>query len=304
MAKKTDSQNPEKFPNIGEKLWQELINVDPKYTKQFTRNGFTGTSISHVHGRMVMTKLFGPHGLGWGFTASNFVDDGESVTCDGYLWYRPYYVDDSYPWDLVCDVNDSGSIGKMMENEDGTKRPTTDPKKGATRDAMNACLMALGHGANIYAGLLDPPAPPGKEGDPPNTNGQPGNNTGTQPTQGAGQGSQPKTGTSAGNAPPPAAGKNPQPAAPKAPPAEKKDPKAPENKEPPAQLSDSQQAVLTQLTQQHKLLKGCDFQFVDEMLWFKIKTPTNQTQLKELQTFGFQPRGNGHLYYGVSLKAA
>lgn len=300
MAKKTEGQSPDRFPNIGEKLWKELLNVDDKYTKPFTRNGFTGTSISHVHGRMVMTKLFGPHGLGWGFAASNFVDDGESVTCDGHLWYRPHYVDDSYPWELVCDVHDSGSIGKMMENDDGTKRPTSDPKKGAARDAMNACFMALGHGANIYAGLLDPPGPNnGQNGTPP-SNGQPGKNNGTPPSQENRQGQETGSGTSAGKAPPQGAGKNPSPAAEKSPPAERNK----TSQDPPAKLNDSQQAVLDQLTGQHKLLKACEYQFVEEMLWFKIKTPTNQTRLKELQEFGFQPRGNGHLYYGVSLKAA
>lgn len=51
MAKKTDSQNPEKFPNIGEKLWQELINVDPKYTKQFKRAFFPGERRNRPSGR-------------------------------------------------------------------------------------------------------------------------------------------------------------------------------------------------------------------------------------------------------------
>ena len=200
-----DNETKSEFSPISDSLWTDITKVDEKYTRAYTKGDFTGTSIHHVHGRKVMTKKFGPHGLGWGFKTRNWEDDGTTVTCLGRLWYRPHYLDKSYPWDLVCEVFEIGSIGKLIENGNGTMKPTTDIKKGAATDAFNRCCMALGHGAEIYAGLVAPPDPKGNPQGQPNGAGNPdainGNMTPANGTPNGGSHNPPGSGVANGNQP-------------------------------------------------------------------------------------------------------
>lgn len=128
-------------------LWERLCNIHKDFTSPFERNGKSFTSISHVHGRALMTAIFGPQGTGWGYEISDWTERRGILSCMVTLWYKPGLVSSAYDSEQVAMVSEYG--GTRLDNEDD------DVCKKTVTDALSRCFMALGHGADIHAGLRD-----------------------------------------------------------------------------------------------------------------------------------------------------
>lgn len=144
-------------------IWSQVEQTDPRYTKDFSRGGgFRGTAINATHLIRRATEIFGPCGIGWGYTVltSQFIpgapldDRGtlEQIHCIHLrLWY------------LQGDSRDSGARGEIEHfgqttfvgrNKNGFFTDEEAPKKSLT-DALTKCLSMLGFAADVHGGRYD-----------------------------------------------------------------------------------------------------------------------------------------------------
>lgn len=128
-------------------LWETIRNVDKAFLEPYpTEDGRILTGINVMHGRALFTAIFGPCGTDWGYDDSDWVTRGNVLTCKVTLWYKPHLIIPSYPAELVARVSEFGGA-KLNGDADVCKKALT--------SALKRCFMALGHGADIYAGLYD-----------------------------------------------------------------------------------------------------------------------------------------------------
>jgi len=142
-------------------LWDSVSEVDPLFTRQFTRGSFVGTSINPTYLAKQATEKFGPMGQGWGL---NIV---EEKYIDGHPIWTPkegapvlakihslrvelWYVLDGQKGS----VTQFGNTTFVGMGHEGMFTDEDAPKKSLT-DAMGKCLSLLGFGADIYTGIFD-----------------------------------------------------------------------------------------------------------------------------------------------------
>ncbi len=142
-------------------LWQQVEKTPTTAVKPANVNGQNITAIDTMHMVKLATKVFGPAGIGWGYSIDeDRFDQGAPVllkehvigyeqthTCRLTLWYD---------WQgKRGEVTQYGHTRAVYMTNKG--RFITDgeaPKKSAT-DAMKKCLSQLGFAADIYTGLFD-----------------------------------------------------------------------------------------------------------------------------------------------------
>lgn len=134
-------------------LWHAVETTDPHFTKAFTRGGgFKGTATNATYQARKATEMFGPCGLGWGWTVlSEEILEGVDGTKVHKILLRLWYE-----WQ-----GKRGEIEQFGQTEFSGKRSSgntyTDeeaPKKSLT-DAVSKCLSLLGFSADIHMGLYD-----------------------------------------------------------------------------------------------------------------------------------------------------
>lgn len=155
-------------------IWDKVCKTDPNYTKGFQRSGgFKGTAINSIYNVMKATELFGPVGLGWGFTieSTENIHLGEEIVnvVKIEFWYRvsPKIAlmlagndpeEQAYYRTLIgqiCTVESFGQT-KFVEKRSGGALFVDEeaPKKSVT-DALNKILSYAGFSADIFLGLYD-----------------------------------------------------------------------------------------------------------------------------------------------------
>lgn len=153
MSVTTGKQNFDSNPQINSRtiglcLWNKITSVGPEFLRSITlSSGNQGTAINPMSGRQYMTEIFGPCGLGWGYSSSEWNQRGSHLFAKITLWYRPYYLSEAFDFDVKCEVEEWGGTPMAKGQDDVYKMTLT--------DGLSRCFMALGHGAAIYAGLMD-----------------------------------------------------------------------------------------------------------------------------------------------------
>lgn len=143
------------------KLWGSVEKTDPAATKAATVSGQKITSISGQHMIKRATEMFGPVGIGWGWTvAEERFDQGGPIRNDkgellgnevGHtvrirLWFE---MDGKRG-----EVEQYGCTPFAYKSKWGVTTDTESPKKSLT-DAIKKALAMLGFSADIYLGLFD-----------------------------------------------------------------------------------------------------------------------------------------------------
>lgn len=130
--------------------WSQLQETDPRYTKQFTRGGgFKGTDINPTWRFKRMTEVFGPCGLGWGWSIDQplfrTVGDKEVVFVGVSVWWRPQPDPKSEQFHTGIQYGGTELSGRTPD----------EALKMAVTDGLGKCMNALGLAADIYMGLFD-----------------------------------------------------------------------------------------------------------------------------------------------------
>lgn len=142
------------------KLWGSVEKTDPAATKAATVSGQKITSISGQHMIKRATEMFGPVGIGWGWTVlEERFDQGGPATNNGTvvgtvvghtvrirLWYE---LDGKRG-----EVEQYGCTPFAYRSTHGITTDTEAPKKSLT-DAIKKALAMLGFSADIFMGLFD-----------------------------------------------------------------------------------------------------------------------------------------------------
>jgi|TARA_R100000049_G_C1955828_1_gene110390 hypothetical protein len=124
-----------KKDNINMTIWDQVCKTDPDHTKRVeVRGGFTAIcAYSQIE---VATRMFGPMGIGWGYTVEYEVT-GKLLLAHLRLWYQhgetrsePIYV-----------------VGSSTLSDDGHKKACT--------DALTKALSYLGFNSDIFTGKYD-----------------------------------------------------------------------------------------------------------------------------------------------------
>lgn len=135
------------------KIWDAVEKTDPRHTKTFKRaGGFSGTSVNMTYQAHRATELFGPCGIGWGWT----VLDERLLEGAGEARVHRVHIRLWYKWG-----GERGEIEHFGQTEFSGKRSNGNlfvdeeaPKKSLT-DAISKCLSMLGFSADIFLGLYD-----------------------------------------------------------------------------------------------------------------------------------------------------
>lgn len=134
-------------------IWNTLGRTNPDQTKSFSRaGGFKGTAIKPVYTEQKMTELFGPCGIGWGFTEPTFqlvpASDGQTAV---YCWLSLWYVHDG-----VRSAPIPGVGGDLVVVKQSSGLRTDDEAfKKAFTDAIGNAMKHLGMSADVHMGRFD-----------------------------------------------------------------------------------------------------------------------------------------------------
>ena len=130
------------------RLWESVEKTDPKYTKQFSRQGgFSGTAINATYLIRKATALWGPLGGKWGFT----VEDEKYVPGGDMTVIHVVRIMFQHPEGRFPAYGQTTFVGK---NKNGVFTDEEAPKKSLT-DAITKALSMLGFSADVHLGLYD-----------------------------------------------------------------------------------------------------------------------------------------------------
>lgn len=147
--------------NENMRIWGAVEKTDPAATKAATVSGQKITSISGQHMVKRATEIFGPAGLGWGWTVleERFDQGGQIRNDKGELLghevghtvrIRLWYERDG----KRGEVEQYGCTPFAYRSKWGVSTDTEAPKKSLT-DAIKKGLAMLGFSADIFLGLFD-----------------------------------------------------------------------------------------------------------------------------------------------------
>lgn len=134
-------------------IWNTLGRTSPDQTKGFSRaGGFRGTAVKPVYTEQKMTELFGPCGIGWGFSEPTFQlvpgSDGQTAV---YCWLSLWYVHDGARSQPVPGVGGDMVIVKQSSG----LRTDDEAFKKAFTDAIGNAMKHIGMSADVHMGRFD-----------------------------------------------------------------------------------------------------------------------------------------------------
>lgn len=134
------------------KLWELVERTDPTQTKLITGKPYRGTSPKPYFLIHEATKVFGPCGIGWGFTiVSERVEDGGKAGDKLHIAHvRVWYLWD----DKRGEVEHIGQTMFSGTNKNGLYTDEDAPKKSVT-DALVKALSMIGFAGDIFMGRYD-----------------------------------------------------------------------------------------------------------------------------------------------------
>ena len=134
-------------------IWDEVKNTNPQFTKAFKRDGWEGTAIDSLHTIQRATELFGPCGLGWGYSIldENIVTDPVSHDLLHFLRVELWW---SYEGEEGKVIGQGGT--KMAYTTgDGYRITDDDAVKKSLTDAITNAFAKLGFSADVRLGMFD-----------------------------------------------------------------------------------------------------------------------------------------------------
>jgi hypothetical protein len=134
-------------------LWNKLGKTDPAHTKGFTRGGgFKGTAIKPIYTEQKMTEIFGPCGVGWGFSQPQFqVVPGSDGQVAVYCWLALWI---NYEGKVSAEIPGVGGDMVVIKQQSGL-RTNDEAFKAAFTDAIGNAMKHIGMSADVHMGRFD-----------------------------------------------------------------------------------------------------------------------------------------------------
>jgi hypothetical protein len=132
-------------------LWHSVERTDPSHTKAITGKPYKGNSPKPYYLVKKATELFGPCGIGWGFSiVSERIEDGAPGDKVHIAHVRVWYI-----WNGARgEVEHVGNTMFAGKNKNGPFTDEDAPKKSIT-DALVKALSMLGFAGDIFIGRFD-----------------------------------------------------------------------------------------------------------------------------------------------------
>lgn len=151
MTKKTENAEPDNM-----EIWDQVCTTDKDFTKDATGKGFACTSINPQYIWGKLTKLFGPCGIGWGYTVLNeeYRDghaDEDNKTVLHVIKVGFWYTKDGKRSE---NIESFGQTYFVRKTSGGWKTDEEAPKKSLT-DALTKAASMIGVSADIFMGKWD-----------------------------------------------------------------------------------------------------------------------------------------------------
>lgn len=148
--------------NANMSIWSQVEKTAPEATKAAKVNGQQITSISGQHMVKRATEVFGPVGIGWGWTvAEERFDQGGEIRTEDKTQIIGHEVGHTVRiklWFMQGDkrgeLEQYGCTPFTYKSKWGVTTDTEAPKKSLT-DAIKKGLAMLGFSADIFLGLYD-----------------------------------------------------------------------------------------------------------------------------------------------------
>lgn len=147
-------------PN-GLRIWQCLDRVPKEAQRSFDNGKFKGTDINTTFRLKRMTDVFGPIGLGWGYTIAEeqFRDGAPKLVNNVPVGYEVLHCIRLRLWYIDPETKERGEVEhfgqtlfvRWVVNKSAFSTDEDAPKKSLT-DALGKCLSMLGFAAEIYSG--------------------------------------------------------------------------------------------------------------------------------------------------------
>ena len=132
------------------RLWHAVCVTDPQVTKKVKLpGGFTATAVDANWLLEKATGIFGPVGMGHGWTIKGFALTGEIATVHIGYWYM---LDG-----IKCEFDAIASNVVERQFKEGPGKPDDDAFKKALTDAVKSALTKLGFMSDIHQGYHDDP---------------------------------------------------------------------------------------------------------------------------------------------------
>lgn len=123
------------------RIWSQVEKTNPAHTKKVNqRGGFT--AISAAYQIKNATEMFGPIGIGWGYTTGAPIITETLMTVPVSLWHGDR-------------ANVFGPMLGCEEWKDKNGRVDSDAPKKAVTDGLTKLLSQLGFNADVFLGRFD-----------------------------------------------------------------------------------------------------------------------------------------------------
>ena len=138
------------------RVWERFCVTPPAATKNFKKGGWSGTDINPAYRLKCLTELFGPQGIGWGWTIhEKWREVWPSRVKDGDHW-MDYEAPCAFVM-LSLWYMDGGEKKECSPQIGGTECDLAPDEvwKMSITDAVGKCCLALGIAADVYLGQFD-----------------------------------------------------------------------------------------------------------------------------------------------------
>lgn len=150
--------------NQNMKVWDQVDKTDTRYTKKAKVGGQEITSLSGTAMIMKATEIFGPAGVGFGWSvleerfdkgAEMFSVDGDKRVSLGFEFNHTVRINFWFVLDgKRGEFEQYGCTSYLYKSKFGTTTDGEAPKKSLT-DAIKKSLSMLGFSADVFLGLFD-----------------------------------------------------------------------------------------------------------------------------------------------------
>lgn len=151
----------------GRYIWDQVVATDPQYTKGFSRGGgFKGTAINALYNIGRATKIFGPMGIGFGYTVQSeqiltghpIRNKADEIIASQLIheikinfWYRDPASKERGEFPSSGATTFVQQVGK----DNGYLTTDEEVVKKSITDAISKALSWLGFSADVFLGLYD-----------------------------------------------------------------------------------------------------------------------------------------------------
>lgn len=147
--------------SLNTKIWKTVCETNPAYTKTTDGKGFKCTSIASIYQIERCTAMWGPIGIGWGFSITkDEIKKGALIVIDGGNHdYELVHEMEIALWYMHEGIKSEPIIGRgatffVQKTKYGMKTDDEAAKKTLT-DAFTNALKYLGFSADVHMGLFD-----------------------------------------------------------------------------------------------------------------------------------------------------